>query len=313
MRYAHDNKKAKIEVSYSGQVARCPDCDSYLQGKKGRFRTYWSHKTKADCDTWHEPITKWHIDWQNLFPRELHEVRLIDKTSGMIHRADICFPNGTVIEIQNSPIKVEEIEQREKFYGRNNLIWILNGKKLASQSKLHFNFEKQLFAISYEIPNYIEEFPAYNMDSFNLCLFKSDEFKRVQKNRDIKTFDCQNGNFFWFEFKDHVDFNDLINQLEEITYNLVYTIYGKDAYDYIGQYFITQIYNRPRDSFYSIELIKKYWRPFVDLLTFPVYFDNLDGLSEELLYYYQENKIIKKTEFLEIFQQSLPQQHKKPR
>lgn len=71
--------------------------------------------------------TQWHRDWKKAFPISFREVRFWDEYAGQQHRADIYTPCGTVIEFQNSPICIEELESREAFYPK--LVWVLNGKK----------------------------------------------------------------------------------------------------------------------------------------------------------------------------------------
>ncbi len=69
MRFAFDDNGKKITVQYSGQRAVCPDCHDELIGKFGDYKVpHWSHKTKNECDTWYEPITAWHLSWQDKFP-----------------------------------------------------------------------------------------------------------------------------------------------------------------------------------------------------------------------------------------------------
>lgn len=48
--------------------------------------------------------------------------------NGELHIADICTPNGLVLEFQHSAIKSEERRAREEFYG--NMIWIVDGTRL---------------------------------------------------------------------------------------------------------------------------------------------------------------------------------------
>jgi len=51
----------------------------------------------------------------------------------------------------------------------------------------------------------------------------------------------------------------------------------------------------------SSYLIRKYWRQFIDEMTFPVFFDNFNELNDDELYWYQENKVIKKERFLKKY------------
>ena len=81
---------------------------------------------------------------------------MFDNETNIVHRADVKLDNGLVIEIQNSNIKVEEIKQREDFYGKNGLIWILNGETLVSKSMLHYRYIQKDVSISVSIPEYLE-------------------------------------------------------------------------------------------------------------------------------------------------------------
>lgn len=127
MLYALDIKKRKIEATFSGQRAVCPGCGSVVIGKCGEIIPhYWSHLSGPDCDPWYEPLTEWHIDWQNILKK--YRGAEIEKTisKGMSqHRADAFLPDGKIIELQHSGISPEEIRKREDFYG-NKLIWVFD-------------------------------------------------------------------------------------------------------------------------------------------------------------------------------------------
>jgi len=82
---------------------------------------HWAHSVDTTCDIWGEE-TEWHLNWKAQFPKELAEISI--ENNGIKHRADICFPNETVIEFQHSSLSVEEIRERENFY--KNMIWIFD-------------------------------------------------------------------------------------------------------------------------------------------------------------------------------------------
>lgn len=118
-----DGLKVKAKPEEKGN---CPICNEKLIAKCGEIKIWhWSHKNNNDCDTWSEPESKWHIDWKNEFPIENQEV-LINKNN-ILHIADIKI-NNNIIELQNSSLSYEEIQEREQFY--ENMIWILNGENL---------------------------------------------------------------------------------------------------------------------------------------------------------------------------------------
>jgi len=57
-------------------------------GKRRVRPKYWSHKEKS-CDNWYEPITDWHLKWQNYFPKNNREITIKDTEKNIYHRADI--------------------------------------------------------------------------------------------------------------------------------------------------------------------------------------------------------------------------------
>ena len=97
-------------------------------------------------------MTHWHFDWQNNFPETNREVILYDDLKITKHRADIRLDDGFVVEIQNSFIAVEEVRQREDFYGKSGMCWILNGKSLATNSTINYVFRKKEVGIEIQLP-----------------------------------------------------------------------------------------------------------------------------------------------------------------
>jgi len=118
----------KIIYPNKSKSAVCQCCGESVIAKCGSIRIHhWAHKKKDNCDSWYEPMTDWHIEWQNNFPEEWREIVLISQETGEKHIADIYTPNMYTIEIQNSPISIEEYKSRRDFYKK--LIWVINGEK----------------------------------------------------------------------------------------------------------------------------------------------------------------------------------------
>ena len=114
--------------------ALCPISKNEVISKCGLIKVWhWAHKIKEDCDSFYEPETIWHYNWKQEFPKENQEV-----TIG-VHRADIKTNGGCVIELQNSPLSTEKIQEREEFY--KNMIWVLNGGTLCSKLDLRIKDE----------------------------------------------------------------------------------------------------------------------------------------------------------------------------
>jgi hypothetical protein len=127
MRYALKNGR-RVEAKRGLTEIFCECCSSPLLPFCGELNIHhFRHISKVDCDNWYEPMTEWHLAWQNEFPEIFREV-VINK-NGNKHRADIFNSKGTVLEFQNSPISTTEIQKREDFY--DTMIWIFNSKELA--------------------------------------------------------------------------------------------------------------------------------------------------------------------------------------
>ncbi|WP_191860329.1 competence protein CoiA [Hanstruepera ponticola] len=297
MRYAYNEKNDKIEVSFSGERAKCPDCDSIVIGKKGPFKIkHWSHKTKNECDSWYEPITEWHLNWQNLFPIQYREVSI--SKNGKTHRADLKLKNSLVIEIQNSPIKISEIEEREKFYGENNMIWILNGEKLARKSRITYKFNKKQFSLSFSIPAYSPLVSQYDMDEFKVTLFRNELLLGLKNDKNLINYRENNGNYFEYEFDTDKDFFEIDSELSYLFQKTCNELYDYNAYHKMFSDFNISFKNVKRDNYSQVKLNKLYWRSFIDNMSFPVFIDSLNGLESDLIYWYQENRIIKRSDFI---------------
>ena len=97
----------------------CPSCHTTVIPKCGKVKTWhWSHKKVGECDPWAESLTEWHLVWQSAVLDNAVEVVMEN------HRADIVGNNSTVVELQHSPIKAEDIAAREIFYGE--MVWLFD-------------------------------------------------------------------------------------------------------------------------------------------------------------------------------------------
>lgn len=122
MIFANDLFGMKIQAA-PGVEGWCPACQEKMIAKCGEIKIWhWSHIGGTDCDSWHEPMTQWHIDWQGNFSFDLQEV--VISRDDKIHRADVRLPGGIVLEFQHSSISTEEITAREMFYQR--MIWVFD-------------------------------------------------------------------------------------------------------------------------------------------------------------------------------------------
>lgn len=103
--------------------ATCPLCAGPVVAKCGEINVWhWAHRS-ADCDPWAEPMSQWHLSWQEVAPKERREVSIGN------HRADIITPRGVVVEVQHSHLSTEQIAEREAHYGA--MVWIFDAREAA--------------------------------------------------------------------------------------------------------------------------------------------------------------------------------------
>ena len=300
MRYAVNSNNERIEVQYSGQRATCESCKQVVIGRKGEIRPpHWSHKSLNDCDSWYEPITAWHIEWQNQFPENNREVYIADNKTNEIHRADIMLDNGLVIEIQHSSIDIDKVKQRESFYNsRKGLIWVLDGSSLAKQSTLSYKFVKKEFTFYLTIPDYLDSVDNYSLDNYRMAIHENGFPRKIIENNELLDWQIQNGSYYILSFKTENSIKEYELLLKDILYNTANDMYGFKSSRIIMDNIEIKTVIHPKDYFYYVNLTKKYWRSFIEYMDSPVFIDNLNGLDKNYLYYYQENKIIKKTVFI---------------
>lgn len=297
MRYAIDKNKNRIEVNYSGEIAKCEICNSSVKGRKGeqRIKHWYHHERKTiDCDNWHEPITDWHLKWQNLFPKKNREITITK--NDISHRADIRLDNGLVIEVQNSPIKFIDIEKRETFYGENGLIWILNGQNLCYNSFFTDNSYYYTRELSITIPKVISK--VNNYDYLKIIEKVLDETEIGLLRNDKNLFEREN-NILKFKFiKDTFKDSGLIEiQFKYYIACVFERLYGqKKMADFKS--LINFSYSRINEKKSEYSIFKRYWKKFIDKMKFTVYIDNLNDLDDKFLYHYNENKIINKEQFI---------------
>lgn len=116
MMYAKNELGERIEPTKNVK-AWCPSCNALVRAKCGKIKVWhFSHVSLVDCDTWSEGETEWHRNWKERFPKEEREVIMFP------HRADVVH-SGVVIEFQSKALQVDELLEREDFYG--NMIWVV--------------------------------------------------------------------------------------------------------------------------------------------------------------------------------------------
>lgn len=139
MQLAKTSPNGGMSLPSKGVDAVCPCCGGEVISKIGDvIIPHWAHKSLIDCDTWYEPRTTWHIEWQKEFSPDMRHCEKI--YAG--HRADVVTDAGVVVELQHSNISEGEILEREACYGRD-MVWIFDCRDAIQ--RIDYDKETQLF------------------------------------------------------------------------------------------------------------------------------------------------------------------------
>lgn len=131
-----------------------------LTPKKGNIMTHhYAHQVNTTCK--HQNKTEWHLRWQSLsFQTEVRfhtsstslpstslpstssstSLSAIQNTESKLKIADIISKENRVIEIQHSPIKEDEVKERENTYG--DMIWIFDVRNSVTGTEFICRCEK---------------------------------------------------------------------------------------------------------------------------------------------------------------------------
>ena len=93
-------------------------------------KPYFRHKNTNDVGGY--PCTKWHTEWQGLFPITEYEFPKINENQIKNRRTDAFLKeHNLVIEFQHSNITKPEVNNRKNDYELNNqkIIWIIHGQE----------------------------------------------------------------------------------------------------------------------------------------------------------------------------------------
>jgi competence protein CoiA len=293
MRYALDENNEKIEPKYSGQRALCPGCKTEVTGKiYSERKNHWAH-LNTDCDNWYEPISDWHLFWQNKFPKENQEITLFDENNKEFHRADIMLNNGVVIEVQNSPIVIKEVSQRENFYNKNGLIWILNAQNLIPKSSFVNFFKPNNCQIKISFfTEYYSEFDTEDIIN-DLVQREYNSLKFINKNISNELIE--------YEFNSNTIGDPNFDKgLFECSINSLNWKYSRNNHNQKSSFKVDIKVIEGKYTFVKF-LAKRQWRKFIDKMESPVFLDNVTDLHSDYLFWVQKDKIIEKEKFIEKY------------
>lgn len=176
MRYANVNGEKRLPEK--GLWGECRLCGETVISKCGtQVVHHWAHKAGSDCDTWSEPVGPWHIEWQNHVKPEFVEV-IIDP-----HRADIVGTNDCVIELQHSPIPLDQIAAREDFYG--NMVWVFDATErfemITVGRRVFFAFRRTKHIATCSKPVFLDFGSVLvEVEEFTSAIAKMDGFGRTR-------------------------------------------------------------------------------------------------------------------------------------
>jgi hypothetical protein len=98
-----------------GTTGICPYCGTEVRSKCGELNAWhFAHFSVCECDYWKEHESEWHLKWKSWFPVDNTEV--IKTINGEKHIADVHI-GTTTLELQASPIKIQDRREREQFWG----------------------------------------------------------------------------------------------------------------------------------------------------------------------------------------------------
>ena len=124
MEYAY-NQNLEIIYPEKDVIGSCPECGDKVFSKCGEYKEWhFSHYSGKECCDGFGTKGKceWHTNWQNKFPKERQEIRIIKNNK--LHIADAITKNGIVVEFQHSQISPSEIKKREDFYV--DMVWVFD-------------------------------------------------------------------------------------------------------------------------------------------------------------------------------------------
>ncbi|MFE3872209.1 hypothetical protein ACFX5F_13350 [Flavobacterium sp. ZS1P70] len=178
------------------------------------------------------------------------------------------------------------------------MIWIINGKTLASNSSINYRLYKKAYSFHFIIPEYSSIIEGYHMDEFKEYLFETDFFQNLKDDPDLKNFSEDNGCWFEFDYYNKKDFHSIERNFYYTVREILNELYGYYDSEEIRKNFDSHFHLNHKDLYQIIVFKKKHWRKFIDECKFPVFIHLLDGLDDSLLYWYQKNKIITLKSFL---------------
>ncbi len=221
---------------------------------------------------------------------------MVDESTGISHRADIKLHNGVVIEVQNSAIEVNEVEQREAFYGKDGLVWIINGCTLIGHCSISYKYFPRRMNLFLNV-NPGSPFGYRHINHFFHHFSRSRLSDKIRHHSKFESILQENGNTLTINFSEAINFENLVLNLENEIDRILKIPYKGFTFEPSRKYFeikTTCTYELYRDVYFT----KKYFRKFIDKMKCAVFIDKIDGLPDDMLYCYHSNSVLKKSELI---------------
>lgn len=130
-----ENNRCRASEAYSGAIGKCLWSKLAVKAAVGELRQYWTYVDKKYIlPVGYENESVWHHNWKSLVQNENCEVIYGDNNE---HRADIVGNNGTIIEIQKSPIDIRIVRERIAFYSnfsKERIVWLVDASQYWKKS-----------------------------------------------------------------------------------------------------------------------------------------------------------------------------------
>ncbi len=170
----YNDNRIFIDDTHSNCEYYCPYCGAPLITKKGDIRQHhFAHKQGHLCsDSWERSrsydISEWHNEWQNRFPKENQEIKLI--LGETKHRADVMI-GRTVVEFQHSIMAAASFDDRNNFYFNlgYKVVWLFDLTDLIEKGKLSYKEANNSLIFSWNNPK--KAFNCYDVQSGCIDLF----------------------------------------------------------------------------------------------------------------------------------------------
>lgn len=143
--------------------AICPHCKKDVIPRCGSIKIWhWAHKAD-ECIYNKEPETQWHLEWKYRALKLGLEIEK-DVLGERKHIADIYNPKtNKVIEIQHSPISIDDIRDRCTYYSINdiNLEWMFD--RTNKYDKDNIKFEKMIEPGIYKYEETVQSYVIFEL------------------------------------------------------------------------------------------------------------------------------------------------------